>query len=273
MFLLAGDGKYVDVLERVLYNAFLAGVGFGGREFFHPNPLASDGIFACHHGLLKRQPWFHTACCPTNVVRFMPLIPELVYATTSDALHVNLFVASAADFTFQGHRLSVDRRTRYPWDGRVELQIDTDVPVDMELRVRIPGWSREEPVASDLYAFCEGGAERPTLHLNGGLQLLDVVQGHVSVNRTREAGDAVVLDLPMPAREVACHPAVKENRGRLAVQRGRVPRACRDDRYGGRTDGRQVSARQDAPCLPGASIAPAREVPGGHGAGYRGSPA
>ena len=95
MFLRSGDARYVDVLERTLYNAAIAGVSLKGDTFFYPNPLESDGSYAFNHGALTRKPWFDASCCPTNIARFIPSLPDYIYAVEPDALYVNLFVAAA----------------------------------------------------------------------------------------------------------------------------------------------------------------------------------
>ena len=69
LFLLHGEAKYYDVLERTLYNGLISGVSLDGGGFFYPNPLESIG----QH---QRQPWFGCACCPSNICRFIPSLPD-----------------------------------------------------------------------------------------------------------------------------------------------------------------------------------------------------
>ena len=43
LFLLEGDAKYIDVMERTLYNGLISGVSLDGKTFFYPNVLESNG--------------------------------------------------------------------------------------------------------------------------------------------------------------------------------------------------------------------------------------
>ena len=213
MFLLHGDAKYLDVLERTLYNGMLSGVGLSGTEFFYPNPLASKAGY-------QRSPRFHTACCPVNVVRFAPAIGGYVYATREREVFVNLFIAGNARFKAGGTDLELRQETRYPYDGRVLLSLTPAKPVEFTLNLRIPGWAHNSPVPGDLYRYDDGLQPEVTLTLNGQPALLHLTNGFTQLRRTWQAGDRVELDLPMPVRRVVAHPAVKENVKRFAVERG-----------------------------------------------------
>jgi uncharacterized protein len=87
MFLMTGDAKFMDVLERSLYNNVLSGVGLSGDLFFYPNPLES-------HGQHQRSEWFGCACCPSNISRFIPSMPNYMYAQKNSNIYVNLYAAS-----------------------------------------------------------------------------------------------------------------------------------------------------------------------------------
>ncbi len=214
MFLLHGDSRYIDVLERSLYNALMAGVSLDGMAFFYDNPLESDG----QH---ERSPWFGCACCPSNVSRFLPSIPGHVYAQRDDAIYVDLFVNSTAEIALDGGVVvRVEQQTRYPWDGAVRLMVSPDRPRTLAVKVRIPGWARSEVVPSDLYRFVDGENEDITLKVNGEAVALDVEQGYAALQREWRAGDEVELDLPMPVRRVAANERVEADEGRVALQRG-----------------------------------------------------
>ncbi len=213
MFLLHGDGRYIDVLERTLYNALLAGISMEGNEFFYVNPLASFGD-------RERQPWFNCACCPTNMVRFMPSLPGYIYALQDDKVYVNLFIGGQSDLRVQDTDVRIRQVTRYPWRGRIELHVEPAAPTALELLVRIPGWAREEPVPSGLYRFVERRDERPTLMVNGEQVSLELHKGYARLRRTWQPGDVVTLELPMPVRRLKANPAVAANRNRVALQRG-----------------------------------------------------
>ncbi len=197
--LLHGDAKYADILERVMYNGILSGVALDGEKFFYVNPMSSDGS---HH----RSPFFGCACCPTNVVRFVPSMPGYVYATDDDSVYVNLYVTSEADLTIQDTPIHVTTTTDYPWDGRVKLTIQPEKTRHFAIRLRIPDW-------------CEGA----TISMNGEPQeKLDIRNGYVQLYRNWAADDTIELNLPMKIQRIESHPSVETNRGFVAIQRGPI---------------------------------------------------
>ncbi len=215
LFLLSGDSKYIDVFERTLYNGFLSGVSLTGDLFFYPNPLESDGTY-------KRSPWFDCSCCPSNVARFIPSIPGYVYAQKDNSIYVNLFVQGEASISLAGHAIQLRQETRYPWDGRVRIIVQTAAPVDFILRVRVPGWAQNRPVPSDLYAYADAAPGPVTLQVNGAPVSPSLDRGYLPIQRVWADGDTVDLDLPMPVRRVRAHDQVLEDRGKVALERGPV---------------------------------------------------
>ena len=169
MFLQSGEAKYIDVLERTLYNGVIAGVSLSGDKFFYPNPLESDGHFAFNKGAVTRKPWFDCSCCPTNLARFIPSIPDYLYAArTKDVLYVNLFVDSEAKVDLAGGPVHDRQKTAYPWDGRDRDSVTPEHPRTFEVRVRIPGWAQDRPVPSDLYRYLDAAQGRAyELRVNG----------------------------------------------------------------------------------------------------------
>ncbi|NOY41072.1 MAG: glycoside hydrolase family 127 protein [Planctomycetes bacterium] len=223
MFLLTGEAKYVDVLERIIYNGFLSGVSISGDRFFYPNPLACNGHSRFNKGVLGRSPWFNTSCCPVNIVRFVPSIAGYVYASTEDALYVNLFIGGNSRVSVADTEVSLRQETRYPWDGKVKLNIDVPHPTEFALRLRIPGWVTGRPLPSDLYRYTSKPDHDYTISLNGKkLKDLSVVNGYAELKRNWNAGDTVELDLPMDIRTVVAHDKVAADRGRVALERGPV---------------------------------------------------
>lgn len=222
MFLLHGHSGYFDVVERIIYNGFLSGIALSGNQFFYVNPLAFDGKYEFNRHSLERQPWFDCSCCPSNVVRFLPSLPGYIYAHAGDNLYVNLFMGGTANLQIAGVPVRVTQTTRYPWEGRVELRIEPERPADFTLHIRIPGWSRNQPVPGDLYHYVDSPAGEPDLQVNGSRVSLATTQGYATIRRTWQAGDTVILDLPLPVRRVGAHPNVADNRGRVAVERGPV---------------------------------------------------
>jgi len=215
MSLLHGDAKYIDVLERVIYNGFLSGISLSGNKFFYPNPLASDGKY-------QRSPWFGCACCPTNIVRFMPSLPGYAYAQQADNVYVNLFIAGSAAIRIGQNTVGLQQRTRYPWDGDVRITVEPEHSGQFTVCVRIPGWVQNNPVPSDLYSYPDRSRQKVSLNVNGNPVALEIVKGYARIHRTWEKGDAIELNLPMPIRRVAANPKVKNNRGRTAIERGPV---------------------------------------------------
>jgi DUF1680 family protein len=215
MSLLHGDAKYIDVLERVIYNGFLSGISLSGNKFFYPNPLASEGKY-------QRSPWFGCACCPTNIVRFMPSLPGYAYARQADNVCVNLFIGGSAEVKLPGNTVRLRQQTNYPWDGYVKIQIEPERTGKFAVCVRIPGWAQNKPVPSDLYSYLNTNSEPISLKVNGNPVAFDLVKGYVPVRRTWQKGDTIELNLPMPIRRVAANPKVKDDRGRIAIERGPV---------------------------------------------------
>jgi uncharacterized protein len=217
LFLLHGDAKYIDVMERTLYNGLISGVSLDGKAFFYPNPLESAGQHA-------RSPWFGVACCPGNITRFLASVPGYVYARRGgDTLYVNLFAAGTATIDLgAGRTIAVRQETRYPWDGLVTLSIDPEQARALTIKVRIPGWARNEPVPSDLYRFLDKNTEAVHLKVNGREIPLSLDQGYADVSRTWKPGDTIELMLPMPVRRIVAHERVEADRGRVALQRGPI---------------------------------------------------
>ena len=219
LFLLHADAKYIDVMERTLYNGLISGVSLDGKTFFYQNPLEATG-FA---GKDQRSPWFGVACCPGNISRFMPSLPGYVYAQRADAIWVNLFIANSAEIKLDdGHTVHMEQETRYPWDGAVKITVNPDQPAPLTIHVRIPGWARNEPIPSDLYHFTDRSAERAALKVNGKAVETKLDKGYVDLTRTWKKGDTIDLTMPMPVRRVVASDEVKADRGRVAIQRGPV---------------------------------------------------
>jgi hypothetical protein len=214
LFLLHADARYIDVMERTLYNGLLSGVSLDGKSFFYPNPLESAG----QH---QRSPWFGVACCPGNMTRFLASVPGYVYARQGDTLYVNLFVASTAEVEMaDGRKVKLVQETRYPWDGAVRITVSPERAGRLELRVRVPGWARGEAVPSDLYLFADGSDEKATLRVNGQPVPLTLEKGYARLDRGWTRGDVIELGLPMPVRRVVAHSSVEADQGRVALQRG-----------------------------------------------------
>jgi len=213
MFLFHGDAKYIDVLERSLYNGLISGVSLEGNRFFYPNPLAS-------HGQHQRSPWFGCACCPGNIARFVASVPGYVYAQADDRLYVNLFVQGSATIEMDGRTVRLTQETEYPWDGKIRLTVDPQPVGRFVVCIRIPGWARNEPVPSNLYRYLETNSEAVRLTVNGAETRLDLDKGFVHLERDWKSGDVIELNLPMPIRRVIADERVEADRNRVALERG-----------------------------------------------------
>ena len=213
MFLLHGDAKYIDVLERTLYNGVISGVSLDGGAFFYPNPLESDGR---HH----REPWFGCACCPSNICRFIPSVPGYVYAAQGKDLYVNLYMDNTMTHRLDGREVTVSQHTDYPWSGAVRITVDGNKAGAFTLRLRIPGWVRGEVVPSDLYTFADNRPSAYSVSLNGEPLSGELENGYFCITRRWKAGDEVQLDFEMEPRFVRANEAVEADRGRLAVECG-----------------------------------------------------
>ena len=217
MFLLHGDAKYYDVLERTLYNGLISGVSLEGNGFFYPNPLESAGQHA-------RKAWFGCACCPSNICRFIPSVPGYVYAVKDNALYVNLFMPNTMTQSIAGKAVTLTQKTGYPFDGDIEISIDkTALKKEMALKVRIPGWVRGEPVPSDLYAYADDARPGYSVTVNGvPLPVTGLDKGYFTITRKWKKGDKVVIHFDLEPRVVKAHAEVAADEGRIAVERGPV---------------------------------------------------
>ncbi len=215
LFLLHGDGKYIDILEKTLYNSMLSGVSLSADRFFYPNPLESNG----QH---ERQAWFGCACCPSNVARFVPAIPGYIYGVAKDELYVNLYLSNEADILLGNRKIKVSQNSDFPWNGKVEIAIDPESQGRFKLKLRIPGWARNEAIPGGLYKFSDKDNGSFKLTVNGEPLTPEIVNGYVLIDRKWDMGDKVLLDLQMPVRTVVADERIKDDLFKMAVQRGPV---------------------------------------------------
>lgn len=213
MFLLHGDAKYIDVLERILYNGLLSGVSLSGDRFFYPNPLASMG----QH---QRSAWFGCACCISNMARFLPSMPGYMYAQNKNNLYINLFAGGTASITLPAGKINLEQQTEYPWEGKVKIIVNPVKTTTFALQVRVPGWSKQELVPGDLYYAADKREKPLVITLNGKPVKYEMVKGYAVINRSWKKGDAVAFELPMEIQKVFAKETVKDDKSRFALQRG-----------------------------------------------------
>ncbi len=212
-FLLHGDSKYYDVLERTLYNAFLSGVSLTGDRFFYPNPLES-------HGQHERSPWFSCACCPSNVTRFVPSIGGYFYAQKDNAIYVNLFAGSTAELMVNMNKIKLEQKTKYPWSGNVQILVTPQASTDFEIKIRIPGWAIDKPIPGDLYSFKEKSGEQPKISVNGKVFSYKLDKGYAVVRKKWKKGDVIDINFPMSVHRVKGNDKIVADRNKYAYQRG-----------------------------------------------------
>ena len=205
------DGRYVDVLERALYNSVISGVSRSGDRFFYANPLAAHrGVDP--HGTIqgadyhyRRSAWFGCACCPPNLARLLASIGGYIYSHGAGEARVNLYVAGQGELTVDGQRVVLQQQTKYPWDGTVSLTVRPEAPATFAVALRIPGWCR--------------GAR---LKVNGRAVAVRLDKGYARLVRRWRKGDRIELVMPMPVERIEAHPHVRQNAGCVALQRGPV---------------------------------------------------
>ena len=222
MFLLHGDSKYIDVLERSLYNGLMAGLSLDGDKFFYPNPLVFDGENLFNQGANCRSDWFDCSCCPSNLSRFVPSVAGYTYAVDDENLYINLFMNNTTEVEVNGKSLVLEQTTNYPWSGKVQIEIKGDQPVETNLMIRIPGWSMSEPVPSDLYTFRQKASEKTTIGVNGKNFSFEIKNGYAVIPNTWKKGDQIEVNFPMEVKTIISHEKVMANRGKVAVQRGPI---------------------------------------------------
>ncbi len=197
MLQLEGEARYADIMELALYNGVLSGLSLDGQAYFYQNPLADDGTH-------RRQPWFGCACCPPNVARLLASLPGYFYSVSDEGIWVHLYAEGKARITLpDGRTVGLTQRTRYPWDGDVEIEVNGEGTFSLFLR--IPAW-------------CEDGA---TLEVNGEPVGKNINSGsYFEIHRDWQENDRVRLNFALPVRPIECHPRVAENVGRIALMRG-----------------------------------------------------
>ncbi len=224
LFLLHGESKYYDVLERTLYNGLISGMSLDGGGFFYPNPLESTGKH-------QRQAWFGCACCPSNICRFMPSLPGYIYSWVQGVqgkpiVYVNLYMANTAELDVAGKKVVLTQQTNYPWDGDITLTIDKNMAGAFCLKLRVPGWVKGNVVPSDLYSYTDGKQLKYTCSLNGqslqdteGAEL--TTDGYLTINsRKWKKGDKIQLHFDMEPRTVRADNRVEADRGMVSIERG-----------------------------------------------------
>jgi DUF1680 family protein len=212
MNMLTGDAKFVDVLERSLYNGALDGLSLTGDRFFYGNPLASIGT-------KNRREWFGTACCPSNIARLVSSLGNYIYNTSKNSVWINLFIGSRTKVNVDNNEINVNMQSGYPWTGDVTIQVNPVKKKTFSMNLRIPGWLNQ-PVPGGLYQYADKKQVKPEISVNGDAVVYSVKDGYALINRAWKKGDVIKIHFPMEVRRVVSRPEVKQNAGRMALQYG-----------------------------------------------------
>jgi DUF1680 family protein len=220
MFLLHGESKYIDILEKSLYNGLISGVGMDGKSFFYTNAMEIKSIYSHKDMEAERSGWFTCSCCPTNITRLIPSVPGYVYAQKNSDIYINLFVSGNASFTINKNTVDIEQKNNYPWDGNLVFNINPKSAATFNLLVRLPGWSRNEAMPSDLYKFESLSDKKVSITINGKAAGYTVTNGYAVLSKTWKKGDLVQVNLPMEVRRVIANQNIKDDIGKVSVQRG-----------------------------------------------------
>jgi len=222
MFMLHGESKYIDVLEKTLYNGLISGVGMDGKSFFYTNAMQIKSSLSHGDMEAERSGWFPCSCCPTNVVRLVPSVPGYVYAQKGNDVYVNLFIGGNATLVVNNKPVEILQQNNYPWDGTLKFTIASKSRAAFNLLVRIPGWAQNQAMPSDLYKFANNSATQTAIKINGQSVEYKLQNGYAVLSRTWKKGDVIEVDLPMEVRRVVANENVKDDMGKIALQRGPI---------------------------------------------------
>ncbi len=215
LFFLYGQAKYYDIIEKILYNSMLAGVSLSADNFSIINPLESTGKH-------KRIALYDCPSSLSDISGFIPSIPGYIYAIREKELYVNLFISNYAVINLDKRDVSVSLRSNFPWDGKVEMSVNPGTGKKFTIKIRIPGWSRDEAIPENLYKFADSYDKNVKLTVNGENTELMLRDGYAVLTRKWKDGDKIGIEFPMPVRIIAAAERVKEDAGKIAFQRGPV---------------------------------------------------
>ncbi|MDP3682754.1 MAG: glycoside hydrolase family 127 protein, partial [Ignavibacteria bacterium] len=220
LFQLSGDSKYFDIIERTLYNGLISGLSLDGENFFYVNPLEADGKYKFNSGAGTRQSWFDCSCCPTNLIRFIPSLPGLIYAVQKDTLYVNLYVSGKATVDLGKKNLHIEQQTNYPWQGAVNIKINSKKSETFTLKLRLPDWAQNKVFPTDLYTYNDTVNNEVVITLNGKEIKYSVEHGYAVITRTWKPGESINVNLPMSIRRIVANKRVKDDENLTALEYG-----------------------------------------------------
>ncbi|OIR14188.1 Non-reducing end beta-L-arabinofuranosidase [mine drainage metagenome] len=222
MFLLHGDSKYIDVLEKTLYNGLISGIGLDGKSFFYTNAMQVTNNFNNNEVEVSRSGWFDCSCCPTNLVRLIPSVPGYVYAQQDNNVYANLFINGTSELVVEKNSVEIIQQNNYPWNGDLSFTINPSKATEFNFKVRIPGWAQNTAIPSDLYQFKNNSDKKIIIKINGQQTEYNIEKGYAVLNRKWKKGDVVEVNLPMEVRRVIANKIVSEDNGKVALQMGPI---------------------------------------------------
>ncbi len=198
MLAVTGEARFADVIERALYNGINSGMSLSGTLYCYRNPLESTGEKI-------RNEWYDTTCCPPNLERILASLPGYFYNTSAKGVYVNLYDNSHLDWHLEnGTGLKIDQATRYPWGDTAEIAVTPAAAAEFSVFLRAPGWSGATE-------FSVNGKRLPGASKPGE---------YFEIRRAWNPGDRIEVKFDMTPQLVRANPLVRENAGRVAVQRG-----------------------------------------------------
>ena len=216
----SGDVKYFDIIERTLYNGLISGLSLDGEKFFYPNALKSDGVYEFNQGACTRKSWFDCSCCPTNIIRFIPSLPSLMYSKTKNTVYVNLYASNEATIVLENNTVHISQQTNYPWEGHVAITLNSEKASEFTVKLRVPNWAKNEVIPSNLYQYIEKSSKNTNISINGKPVAIEEIDGYFSITKTWNKGETITLDFPMEVKKVVSNANVIENKNKIALEYG-----------------------------------------------------
>lgn len=220
MFQLHGESKYIDILEKSLYNGLLSGVGMDGKSFFYTNAMEIKNHYKHADMEAARAGWFTCSCCPTNITRLIPSIPGYMYALKENNVYINLFATSTSNIIINSKKVTITQQNNYPWDGNLSFSIEPASSTAFTVRIRIPGWAQGQAIPSDLYSFSHTPGKKIIILVNGKSTEYTMDNGYAVISKTWKKGDHIQLELPMTVEKIISNEKVINNKGKIALQFG-----------------------------------------------------
>jgi len=226
---MTGYSIYYDLIERTLYNGLISGLSLNAKQFFYPNALESDGKYTFNRGACTRQSWFDCSCCSTNLIRFLPSVPGLIYTSSADTIFVNLFVSNKAVIPLNQNNVTLTQTTDYPWNGDVKIDIQEVNNPDFVLKVRLPLWLQGQVMDGHLYQYISKNRISPDLKMNGKKYPYKIINGYMQISKKWHKDDQLNISFPMKVNTVVSNDLVTENRGKVALEYGPLVYALEED--------------------------------------------